>query len=118
MSKGDDIAERWRKYCDEELQVFSVNPDAAFADEMADFIDSLEARIAELEAAQAWVKVSERLPIEGQIVAYFEPHCKNNPDKGIGSDIYKSSDMCWSDLRADGTPWITKWKPITPPEAT
>lgn len=60
-------------------------------------------------ATTGWIKVSERLPEEGIYVIAFEPHCVNNPDKGIG---ICEVDSDFTAKKSDGSFWITHWMPL------
>jgi len=68
----------------------------------------LEQRIAELEEAQRWNPVSERLPEEnGQYLIFWE--CKHG--KGIEIDAYSTS-LGWHDVYSD---LHTHWMPLPEP---
>jgi hypothetical protein len=60
-------------------------------------------------ATTGWIKISERLPEEGIYVIAFEPHCVNNPDKGIG---ICEVDSDFTAKKSDGSFWITHWMPL------
>ena len=57
-----------------------------------------------------WISVEDRLPNDNQLVLIYEPHCRNNKEKGIGIDDYELGDQ-------DYGKWISHWMSLPdPPE--
>ena len=65
-------------------------------------INALNARIAELEAAQRWIPVSERLPEEGHKVLVLLT------DGAISIDLIYGNDFLYENWVGD----ITHWMPL------
>ena len=59
-----------------------------------------------------WISVEDRLPEKGECVLTFEPHCIDNPDKGICCSVVGSG---FTDKKSNGTPWVTHWMPLPEP---
>ena len=93
-----------------------------------------DARIAELEAAQAWVSVDERLPSdedEGVIVwtnngndcKFYNYDNRIIPENkfynyDIGFYHEKNGWMLWTEEWEHGDPTVTHWMPLPPPPVT
>ena len=57
-----------------------------------------------------WISVKDSLPNDKQVVLVYEPHCSDQPEKGITTDVYSGGDLDY------GT-WVTHWMPLPePPE--
>ena len=80
-------------------------------------IDRLNARIAELEAAQRWIPVSERLPEIGVRVLFYNNFIKNIHKGWFSCDEWVSEIGVF--YNGDKLKRITHWMPLPqPPEVT
>ena len=88
------------------------------ADVAAAQLAERDARIAELEAAQAWVSVDERLPEAGQEVITVHPDIFKRPTAFGESQIYVIRQL----VTPEGVRWadagVTHWMPLPPPPVT
>jgi hypothetical protein len=83
-------------------------------------IDQLRARVAELEAANRWIPVSERLPEAGQrVLMWIQPFAYVPGDEKLGAYMpMLNSQAPWRDswvfnaYKADD---ITHWRPLPEP---
>ena len=98
----------------------AINEHRAYIAELQAQLDAVNARIAELEAAQAWVSVDERLPNdedEGVIVwTNNGSDCKfYNYDIGF---YHEKNGWLLSTEWEHGDPTVTYWMPLPPPPVT
>ena len=96
-----------------------INIDDYTYENLQDLVSCLESSIAELEAAQRWIPVSERLPEENQIVAVIDIH--GNGRHSHISSLYEVA--VWVEVKGDkmfrfihGSNWsscdVTHWMPM------
>ena len=74
--------------------------------------DALTARIAELEAAQRWIPVSERLPENWKSVLTIDI---SKSTRDMVSAFYNPETSLWSthfSMYSDSDLWVTHWMPL------
>ena len=100
-----------------ERQIFK-DVDGRIVAELQAQLDAANKRIAELEAAQAWVSVDERLPEAGQEVITVHPDIFKRPTAFGESQIYVIRQL----VTPEGVRWadagVTHWMPLPPPPVT
>lgn len=78
--------------------------------EAADFLESQQKRIAELEEKSRWVPVTERLPEYGEIVlALGKRHATSGQFRGTGSD------PSWWHWKGNTLKEVGHWMPLPEP---
>lgn len=72
-----------------------------------------KARVAELEAAQRWIPVSERLPNESNTYLVYSPDV---PD-GAGTKVWQVAYYAWKTPKMEFTTGytVTHWMPLPKP---
>lgn len=108
MSEFDEELRKLAKTRPADVSAIGVARLVKHIEEQEARAEAAEARVAELEAAQRWIPVNERLPEEKQNVLV------------LGSDGYVfnwrySSDWRYSGLEPQPFDW-THWRPFEPPQ--
>lgn len=75
--------------------------------------EAAEARVAELEAEQRWIPVSERLPEESNAYLVYSPDV---PD-GAGTKVWQVAYYAWKTPKMEFTTGytVTHWMPLPKP---